>query len=387
MKRRISVLTGTRAEFGLLRPLIEKLNSVHEFDVRVVVTGAHLSSEFGMTFNEIEDEGIAIDKKIEILLSGDTPSAVAKSMGVAMISFADYFSELKPDLLVVLGDRYETLAVTMVAMTHKIPIAHLHGGELTEGAMDDAIRHSITKLSALHFTSTEVYRKRVIQLGENPERVFNVGALGVENIKSMSLLSLEALEASLGCSLSSPLALVTYHPVTLGAEKSKEQMKSLLEAIALNDNVHYIITKANADAEGSGINQELEKFVMNHSNCHLFDSLGSRRYLSLLRYASMVIGNSSSGIIEVPSFGIASINIGDRQLGRIQAHSTINCQLDVDEIDNAIKSAQSKKLLEELETVVNPYDKDLTSANIVKVIKEFIMNDKLTVKKKFYDVN
>ena len=277
-----------------------------------------------MTYKEIEKDGIKIDEKIEILLSADTPSAISKSMGLAMISFADYFEKLKPDMLIVLGDRYETLAIATVAMNKRIPIAHLHGGETTEGAIDESIRHAITKMSYLHFTSTEEYRNRVIQLGEDPERVFSVGAIGIENILNEKLMSKLELEKSINFVLDKPYAIVTFHPVTLEENNSKEQVKELLDSLDTFNDMKFIFTKANADSGGRVINEMIDNYVNSHENAVAFNSLGLTRYLSALKYCTMVIGNSSSGLLEVPSFGIPTINIGDRQKGRLQADSIIN---------------------------------------------------------------
>ena len=386
MKKRISVLTATRAEYGLLKPIIEKLSHVSNFDVRVAATGAHLSPEFGLTYKEIEQDGIAIDEKIEILLSADTPSAISKSMGLALISFADYLERLKPDLLVVLGDRYETLAVATVAMNQRIPIAHLYGGEATEGLVDESIRHSITKMSYLHFTSTERYRERVIQLGEDPSRVFNVGAIGVENIKNEKFMSKSKLEESLGWNLEKPYAVVTFHPVTLENASSGNQVKQLLKALDLNQHCQFLFTKGNSDTDGRIINQMIDEYVSQRSNCKAFTSLGVRRYLSAIKYCSMVIGNSSSGIIEVPSFKVPTINIGDRQKGRIQAESVINCQPEYEDIDFAIKKAMSKEYQGRLLVIKNPYEKANTSIRIVNEIERLMSMAKFEVKKSFYDI-
>ncbi len=385
MKKKVSILTATRAEYGLLKPLIQKLNLVKEFDVRVVVTGAHLSPEFGLTYREIEKDGIILDKKIEMLLSSDTPVAISKSMGLAMISFADYFNELKPDLLVLLGDRYETLAVATVAMNQRIPIAHLYGGETTEGAVDESFRHSITKMSYLHFTSTEVYRNRVIQLGEAPERVFCVGALGIENILNEKLMSKSELEESINFKLDKPYAVVSFHPVTLEDNKSQEQVKALLDACESFKDMIFLFTKANADTSGRIINQMIDDFVEKNKNAIAFTSLGMLRYLSALKYCAMVLGNSSSGLIEAPSFGVPTINIGDRQRGRVQADSVINCAPFGESIKEAICLARTEEFRKKANQTVNPYGDGTTSEKIVEVIKEFILNDKIDIKKKFYD--
>lgn len=385
MKKIISVLTATRAEYGLLKPIINKLMNVPEFDVRVVATGAHLSPEFGLTYKEIERDGIAIDERIEILLSADSPSAISKSMGLAMISFADYFDKLRPDMLMVLGDRYETLAICCAAMNQKIPIAHLYGGETTEGAVDESIRHAISKLSYLHFTSTDEHRRRVIQLGEHPDRVFNVGAIGIENILNEKLLSKADLEKSIDFKLDKPYGVVTFHPVTLEENSSEKQIKALLEACRAFKNMKFIFTKANADANGRIINQMIDDFVENNDDAIAFTSLGLVRYLSALKYCTMVIGNSSSGLLEAPSFGVPTINIGDRQKGRLQADSVINCEPTQGEIEKAISLALTNEFREKARKTVNPYGDGNTSSKIVNIVRDFILNDKINLKKRFYD--
>lgn len=381
----ITVLTATRAEYGLLRPIIKALDECPEFCVKVVVTGAHLSPEFGLTYKEIENDGSIIDKKIEILLSADTPSAISKSMGLAMMGFADYFAEDRPDALLVLGDRYETLAVCCVAMNERIPIIHLYGGETTEGAVDEAIRHAITKLSFLHLTSTEEYRKRVIQLGENPCRVFTVGAIGVENVLKQPLLTKQELEQSLECSLQRPYAVVTFHPVTLENCSAKDQCEQLLLALDEISDMDFIITKANADADGRVINDLLEKFAKQHDNVMLYSSLGVIRYLSAVKYADMVIGNSSSGLVEVPSFHIPTVNIGERQKGRLRASSVIDCEPRKSEICKAVNKAKRKEMQELAANVMNPYGDGDTTGKIVAAIQK-MFRDGINLKKKFYDI-
>lgn len=383
--KKICILTSTRAEYGLLKPIIKKLMEVPEIDVRVVATGAHLSPEFGLTYKEIEQDGIAIDEKIEILLSADTPSAISKSMGLAMINFADYFSKLNPDLLIVLGDRYETLAVCCVAMNQRIPIAHLYGGETTEGAVDESIRHAITKLSYLHFTSTEEYRRRVIQLGEHPIRVFSVGAIGIENTLKEKLMSKAELEASIDFKLDKPYAVITFHPVTLEDNNTAKQFQALLKACEKYKNMKFIFSKANADANGRVINQLIDRFVNESDNAVVYDSLGMVRYLSAIKFSSMVIGNSSSGLVEAPSFGVPTINIGDRQKGRLQADSVINCEPITEKIDKAITLALTEQFKNKAQKTINPYGDGNTSLKIVDVIKDFLLNNKIDLKKKFYD--
>jgi GDP/UDP-N,N'-diacetylbacillosamine 2-epimerase (hydrolysing) len=385
--KKICILTATRAEYGLLKPIIKSFYNRADIDLRVVVTGAHLSPEFGLTYEEIINDGIEIDKKIEILVSADTPSAISKSMGLAMIGFADYFSESIPDLLIVLGDRYETLAVATVAMNQRIPIAHLYGGEATEGLIDESIRHSITKMSYLHFTSTEEYRKRVIQLGESPLRVFNVGAVGIENIKQNEYMSKHEFSESLNLSMDRPYAVVTFHPVTLEHHSSENQIVELLKAISKHDEMNFIFTKGNSDAHGRIINSMIDEFVKVTENCVAVTSLGLKRYLTAIRHCHMVIGNSSSGIIEVPSFKVPTINIGDRQKGRIQADSIINCTPDYDSILTAIDKANDFEFREKIQLVKNPYEKQNTTSSIVSIIVDFLLNEKIDIKKKFYDLN
>lgn len=386
MKKKICVLTATRAEYGLLKPIIAKLDTIIEFDVRIAATGAHLSPEFGLTYKEIEKDGFRIDEKIEILLSSDTPSSISKSMGIAMIGFADYFDKLKPDLLIVLGDRYESLAVAVAAMNQRIPIAHLYGGETTEGAIDESIRHAITKLSYLHFTSTEQYRERVIQLGEDPNRVFNVGAIGIENILNERLLSKEELEKELKMSLSKPYAMVTFHPVTLDNNSSEKQIQALLKACKEFTNMNFIFTKANADADGRIINYHIDNYAKENDNISVFTSLGMLKYLSALKYCSIVIGNSSSGIVEAPSFGVPTINIGDRQKGRLQASSVITCAASQESIKKAIEKAITEPFIDKAKSATNPYGDGNTSEKIVEVVNDYMLNEKIDLKKKFYDL-
>lgn len=386
MKKKICILTATRAEYGLLRPIIVKMMGLQVFDVRIVVTGAHLSHEFGLTYHEIEKDGINIDEKIEILLSADSSTAISKSMGLAMISFADYFAKLNPDLLLVLGDRYETLAVCCVAMNQRIPIAHLYGGETTEGAVDECIRHAISKLSYLHFTSTEEYRNRVIQLGEDPNRVFCVGAIGIENILNEKLLGKSELENILDFKLDRPFAMVTYHPVTLEDDSSAEQFKSLLGVIEKRKDMKFVFSKANADANGRIINQLIDEYVKKHDNAVVIPSLGTIRYHTTLKYCAMVIGNSSSGLTEAPSFSIPTINIGDRQKGRLRADSVIDCDPIPNEIDDAITLALSDEFIKKAKSTINPYGNGHTSNHVCDTLIEYLQNGKINLKKKFYDL-
>jgi len=386
MKKRICILTATRAEYGLLKPIMVKLNNIPELDVKIAVTGMHLSQEFGLTYREIEDDNLIIDRKIDIQLDSASHVSVSKSMGVALISFAEYFDEIKPDMLLVLGDRYETLAVCCAAMNAGIPIAHLYGGETTEGAVDESIRHSITKMSYLHFTSTEEYRKRVIQLGEEPDRVYTVGAMGIENIMNIKPLSIRELEEFLGMSLSGPYAVVTFHPVTLEHNTVREQFASLLQACDNHMELKYIFTKSNADVHGETINTMLEDYAKNRENVRAVTSLGMERYLSALNYASLVIGNSSSGLIEAPSFHIPTVNIGDRQRGRLMAESVISCEANTEEISNAITRALSDEFRQRISGIKNPYGDGNTSDKVIKIIYDYLFVKEIDLKKRFYNI-
>jgi GDP/UDP-N,N'-diacetylbacillosamine 2-epimerase (hydrolysing) len=307
MKRKICVVTGTRAEYGLLYWLMKEIESNKDLELQLIITGMHLSPEFGLTYKEIEKE-FKIDKKIEMLLSSDTPVGISKSMGLAQISFAEAYDELKPDIVVVLGDRYEIFSAVSAALVSRIPIAHIHGGEITEGAIDEAFRHSITKMSHIHFTATEEYRKRVIQLGENPDRVYNVGAMGIENIRRIKLLSKEEFEKSINFKLNEKNILVTFHPVTLENNTAENQFSELLEAIDKLKNTNIIFTKANSDTDGRIINKMIDEYVLkNRHKAIAFTSLGQLRYLSAMQYVDAVVGNSSSGIVEDPSFKIGTV--------------------------------------------------------------------------------
>lgn len=385
--KKICVVTGTRAEYGLLKPVIDKIEKAQDLELQLVATGAHLSPEFGLTYKEIEEDGYCITEKVEMLLSSDTSVGITKSMGVALIGYGECFERLKPDLIVVLGDRYEMLMVASAALVAKIPIVHLYGGEITEGAMDDMIRHSITKMSHLHFTSTEEYRHRIIQLGEDPQTVFWVGSLGVENIRNEPFLEKEEFEQSIEFTVDENTIIVTYHPVTLENESSEEQFEKLLMVIRKNPKLRVIFTKANSDADGRIINHLIDDFVTEQrGRCVSFTSLGRIRYLSALRLCAAVVGNSSSGIVEAPSFHVPTVNIGNRQQGRISADSVINCGNEVDEIQAALEKAFSKEFREKLQHTNNPYEKEDTSEQILARMREWLFKGE-DVKKHFYDVD
>lgn len=385
--KRIGIMTGTRAEYGLLKPLMQEINKDNDLELYLIVSGMHLSPEFGMTYKEIEEDGFEINAKVEMLLSSDSPAGISKSIGLGVIGFADEFQRADLDMLILLGDRYEALSAAICALVMRIPIAHLHGGELTEGAIDEGIRHSITKMSYLHFTSTEQYRNRVIQLGENPERVFYVGALGVENIKKINLMTKEELERSIHFEIDENTVIVTYHPVTLENNTVEEQFLNLLKVLDRNPKIRMIFTKANADTNGRIVNELIDKYAaQNSERACAFMSLGQKRYLSALKYCRIVIGNSSSGIIEAPSFGKPIINIGDRQKGRICADSVINCGYTQQEIQQAMETALTEEFENKARNCRNPYEKENTAANIISVIKDYLLNDKIKLKKGFYDI-
>jgi len=383
--KRVCVVTSSRADYGVLKPLLSRLNDDSDIELSIVVTGMHLCPEFGNTYQEIEADGFIISEKINIQEPGDTPAAMSKTMGNALSKFSDYFEKNTPDLLVVLGDRYEMMAVCCAAVNRRIPIAHIHGGETTEGAVDEFYRHSITKMSALHFTCCQTYRKRVIQMGEHPERVFNVGSLGVENILNAPLLLIEALENDLGFSLhTKPYGVVVFHPVTLEDETGAKQVKELLMALDSFPNMQFLMTKSNSDAGGMEINKILEKYCDTRDNCILVASLGMKRYLSVLKHAKVIIGNSSSGILEAPASKTPTVNIGDRQKGREMADTVINCKPEAKEIIAAINKAISPDFREVIENVKTPYGNGGTSREIISIIKSFLENG-ISIKKSFYD--
>lgn len=386
-KFKIAVLTATRAEYGLLRPVMFRIAADDMMELQVLVTGMHLSEEFGYTYREIEADGFHIDVQVPILEKENSALDISCAMARALEGFGKCFAGLisRPDILIVLGDRYETMAVVLAAANARIPIAHIHGGETTEGAIDEAIRHAITKFSYLHFASTDIYAKRIIQLGEHPERVFSVGALGVENIKNVQLMSKTELEKSIGFSLDKPYAVVTFHPVTLENESAEHQFIQLIDALEAFD-MKYIITKANADADGMIINQMIDKYGESRDNVFTIPSLGMKRYLSALRYCCMVIGNSSSGIIEAPSFHIPTVNIGDRQKGRLMPKSVICCEPENSSIAVAMRKALTEEFKNSIVNMTNPYEKIGTSKIIINTIKDFLLKNKINLKKSFYNL-
>ena len=382
--KKICVVTATRAEYGLLRPLMDLIKHSDRMLLQIIVTGTHLSAEFGFTYRQIEADGFLIDEKLEILLSSDSASSVVKTMGLAINGMADAFPRLEPDVLVILGDRYEMLAIAAAATIFQIPIAHIHGGELTEGAFDDAIRHAITKLSHLHFTSTDEYRNRVIQMGENPVSVFNVGAIGIDNIKNLTLLTKDELESELKIKFRKYNYQITFHPETLGEISAEKQFQILLQTIDLQEDSFFIFTKANADTNGRIINQMIDRYVAdNTGKAAAFSSLGTLRFLSLVKYCTAIVGNSSSGILEAPSLKTPTINIGNRQRGRVQSGSVINVACNFNEILMGFEEIKSNKIIGDIADSENPYYNGGAANQIFQILKGY--KPQGTVKK-FYNL-
>ena len=383
-KRTICVVTGTRADYGLLRWVMQGIKDDPLLTLQTVATGMHLSPEFGLTYKAIEKDGFQIDRKVEMLTSSDTAVGISQSMGLGLIGFADVLNELQPDLIVVLGDRFEILSAAAAALVFRIPVAHLHGGETTQGAIDEAIRHSITKMSHLHFVAAEKYRDRVVQLGEQPDRVFLVGGLGIDSIKRIDLLHRLALEDALDFKLGDRSLLITFHPATLDENASKSQMFELLEALKQLQGVQLIFTMPNADTDGRSLAKMVENFVSQNPSARLYKSLGQLRYLSCMAHVDGVIGNSSSGLLETPSFRKGTVNIGDRQKGRLQAGSVINCEPKCKSIVAALGRLYSGDFQAELPMTINPYGEGGASDLIVSTIKSFPLQD--IIKKQFYDI-
>lgn len=383
--RKICVVTGSRAEYGLLYWLMKEIKNSQTAGLQLIVTGMHLSSEFGSTWEAIEADGFDIHCKVDIKLSSDKPVAIVQSMSQAMTGIAEALDTLKPDVLLVLGDRFEIFAAVSAAMMLRIPVAHIHGGEVTEGVIDEAIRHSISKMSHLHFTATEIYRQRVIQLGESPTTVFNVGAAGLDNIEQLALLGKTEFEEAINFTLAEKNLLITFHPVTLEESTAKQQFSQLLKALDQLQNTHLIFTRPNADSGGRILIDMINSYVDSHQGkAVVFASMGQINYLSALQYMDGVIGNSSSGLIEAPSFKIATVNIGDRQRGRIKAGSVIDCLPECDHILTAIEKIYSAEFQKKLALTENPYGYGGMAKKVFSVLKNFPLENIL--KKKFYDV-
>lgn len=385
--RKICFVTGTRAEYGLMSSLMKLVDESSKTQLQIIATNMHLSPRYGNTFHEIESDGFTIDKKVPIIDEDASDNAVetVKSMARALNGFAEAFAELQPDIVVVLGDRYELLAAASAALVERIPIAHIHGGEVTEGAYDDAIRHSITKMSSLHFTSTEEYRKRVIQLGEHPQRVFCVGALGVENIKKIPLMSKEEIETDLNFTLGKDTILFTYHPVTLGERSAENDIKDFIGALEEREDLRVVFTMPNSDTGSKAIAKKINAFVeSNGHRARAYTSLGVKRYLTVMKYVGAVVGNSSSGILEAPSFGIPTLNIGDRQRGRIAADSVYNCEPDQDSIMEGLRTIMSPVFRKKAAMTRNPYERDNTAKTIFDIISTCSLDE--LIHKHFYDL-
>lgn len=382
--RKICVVTGSRAEYGLMSRLMRMIKEDVDFQLQIIATNMHLSVEHGETYKEIEADGFVIDRKVPILSLLDTANAIAKSIGTGVIGFADAYEELHPDMLIVLGDRYEILAAVSAALFYKIPVIHIHGGEITEGACDDAIRHAVTKMSHLHFTSTETYRRRVIQMGESPDTVFYVGALGCDNIRHIPLMSKEELEQSLNCKIDRKTLLVTFHPATMEHNTAETHFKALLSAIDRLEGFRIIFTMPNSDTDSMVIMNLIKDYATNNpAKAKWFTSLGLRRYLATLQYVGAVVGNSSSGLVEVPSFHIPTLNIGDRQKGRIAAASVTNCLPLEDDIAEKLAVITQDGYIDKLKHITNPYDKPGTAQEIIRIIKE---KTTVSAMKTFYNI-
>lgn len=389
MKKNICVITGTRAEYGVLKNLLKNIKDDNQLELQLIITGMHLSPEFGLTYKIIEKDGFEIKDKIEILLSSDTDNGINKAIGLGMISFSESYSRLKPDMVIVLGDRYEILAATIAAYILKIPIAHISGGDITEGAYDDAFRHSITKMAYLHFPGTESSRKRIIQLGEAKERVFNFGDVGVENITKVKLYSKKELTERLNIRLEKKYFLVVMHSTTLDLLETQKQIKNLIKSLIKLKDYNFIFIKGNSDTNGREINSLIEEFYKkNIDKVSIFTSLSIEEYLSLLKNSEGLVGNSSSGIIEAPSLEVLSLNIGERQRGREQASTTINCGISEEEITKGLEELVKRKRKLGEEKIVNPYKSENTSEKIVETIKEYLFDKKkINLKKTFNDIN
>lgn len=384
-KRKICIVTGSRADYGLLYWLIKEVEKDKNLKLQLIATGMHLSSKYGSTYKEIEKD-FKIDKKINISLSSDTSEGISRSMGIAQTAFSKAYNKLKPDIVVVLGDRFEIFSAVSSAMISRIPIAHIHGGEATEGLIDEAIRHCISKMSHIHFTATEEYSKRVIQLGEVPNKVFNVGGTGIENIKRLKFLTKEEFEKSINFKLNIKNILVTFHPVTLESKTSKKHFQEILNSLDELRDTNIIFTKANSDVDGKIINQMIDQYTKKNSNKSIgVASLGQLNYLSALQHIDVIVGNSSSGISEAPSFKIGTINIGDRQNGRIKAESVIDCLSNKKDIKRAIKRVYSAEFKNLLKNVKNPYGDGCSSKKIIKVLKNVKLDNIL--KKIFFNIN
>lgn len=384
MTRKILVVTGSRAEFGLLKPLLYKIKKDPDLILQIIATGMHLSKKYGLTVNEIHEAGFKTDLEIDLMLEDDSEESITQSIAIGMTHFMSAYKSLSPDLIIILGDRFEMLPVAISALIGKVPVAHIHGGEKTEAAYDEAIRHSITKMSHVHFAANEEYRKRIIQLGESPETVFNVGGLGVDAIKEIKLLTKEELEKSLKLKFLDKNLLITFHPVTLNQTGSEDEVKELLGALKNLKETSLIFTMPNADSGNAKIFDLIEEFICKNNNAYAFKSLGQLRYFSCMSLVDGVVGNSSSGLLEAPTFKIGTINIGDRQKGRLQAGSVLNCIAKKNKILESLNFMYSDKFQSKLKNVKNPYGDGGASIKIVDTLKKIKLEG--IIKKTFYDL-
>ena len=383
MKRKICIITGTRAEYGLLYWIIKGINEDPELELQLIVTGMHLSTEFGLTLREIEKDGFPISEKVEMLLSSDTETAIAMSMGIGMMGFAKTYERIRPDLIVVLGDRFEILSAVSASIPFRIPVAHIHGGESTEGVIDEPIRHAVTKMSHIHFTATDKYRSRVVQMGENPERVFCFGAPGLDNIRRLNLMNEEELRIELDIPEGKKIGVVTYHPVTLEDNTAESQIHEILKSLEDFGDIYWVITLPNADTNGRVIINIIDDFSRsNPDKARAHTSLGQLRYLSLLKYAALMVGNSSSGIVEAPSFALPVVNVGDRQTGRVRGNNVIDVECKRELVSEGIQKALSSELRSMMNNTQNPYGQGNTSERIVEKLKTVPLGEKL-IKKSF----
>ena len=383
-KKRVCIFTGGRAEYGILRPLLTEIKKNKCLELKLVVSGMHMSREFGLTYKIIEKDGFKCDEKIEMILSSDTPVAVSKSVGLGLISFSEAFNRIKPDILILLGDRFETFSAATAAMISRIPIAHIQGGEMTYGAIDDHFRHAITKMSQLHFVTNNDYKKRVIQLGEHPRNIFNVGALNVDSMKKVKVLKKSEVEKRIKISLQKKTILVTFHPITLEKETAENYFKNVIEALDDFRECNIIFTKTNADTEGRIINSLIDEYIIYNKNAVSFISMGQELYISSLRYVDLVLGNSSSGIIETPTFKVPTVNIGDREKGRIMAKNIINCNYTKTDIKKAISKGLSLDFKKKIKYMKSPYDNGETAKKICKIMQNYKIPN--NTKKEFYNL-
>lgn len=385
MSRKIAVVTGTRADYGLLYPLLVELQQAKDFELQLVVSCMHWAKEFGETFQQIEEDGFTIDSKVDMLMSNDNAVGITKSVGLATINFADEFSRLDPDLIIVLGDRFEILAATQAAYMARIPVAHIHGGEISAGALDDGFRHVITKMSHLHFVAAEAYRKRVVQMGETPDRVFNVGAIGLDNLEILDLVDREQWQEDCDFQLGELNFLVTYHPATIEPARTRDCVANLLQALDEFPHAKILFTKSNADETGRLIGELLDYHGRYHpDNCKISTNLGSKYYLSALQHFDVVIGNSSSGLIEAPYFNKPTVNIGPRQNGRLKASSVIDCDDSVEGITQAVFKALSPDFQTSLSQVSSPYGRGNSAKKIIDILRQHNFKD--LFRKRFYDL-